>query len=261
MHDFAYHRPRDLAEAEAIYAAAGEARYLAGGQSLIPLLKHRLVRVEALIDLRDVLAGLAGIAKDGDRLVIGAGATHAAVADCSLIPALADLAASIGDVQVRNLGTLGGSLAHNDPAADYAAAALALAAEIRTSRRVLTAEDFLSGMFETALEPGEIVTAASFRVPDRAAYVKLRSPASRYAVVGVMVACFGTEVRAGVTGAAACAFRPVELEGALTRDFRPEAVDPLRWDAADMNDDMHADAAYRAHLVGVLAKRAVAAIH
>ncbi len=263
MYDFTFRRPGSVDEALQAFAASGEARFLAGGQSLVPMLKHRLVQVEDLIDLGKV-PGLDGIGRDGDAVVIGARAVHAAVADSDevrqAIPALAELAGQIGDPQVRNAGTLGGSLANNDPAADYPAAALALGATIRTSKREIAADDFFVGMLETALEDGELIREVSFPVPDKAAYVKFRNPASRYAIVGVFVARFGGDVRVAVTGAAPCVFRATQLEEALRLAFRPDVIAGIPFDPAEMNADMHASAEYRAHLIGVLAKRAVAAI-
>lgn len=263
MHDFSYRRPGTLAAAVAAFADSGDARYLAGGQSLIPMLKHRLAEATDIIDL-GALPGLSGVRVDGGEVAIGALTTHAEVAADAelrrLIPGLAALAGGIGDPAVRNRGTLGGSVAHADPAADYPAALLALGARIRTDRRSIDADAFFTGMLETALEDGEIVTEVAFPVPDRAIYLKFPSPASRYAVVGVMVARRGAEVRVAVTGAAASVFRAVELEEALRLAFRPDVIDGIPLDPSVMNADLHASPEYRAHLVGVLAKRAVAAL-
>ncbi len=263
MHDFRYHRPRSLDEALALFSAAGDARYLAGGQSLIPMMKHRRMQAADIVDL-GALPGLADIRIDEDRVVIGALARHADVAAHpalnEVLPGLTRLAAGIGDRAVRNRGTLGGAIAQNDPAGDYPAALLALGATVHTDRRPIAADDFFTGMSETALAEGEIVTAVEFPRVGRAAYLKFSNPASRYAVVGVMVARTGTQVRVGVTGAGPCVFRAVELEEALRLAFRPDVIDGIPFDPADMNNDLHASADYRAHLIGVLTKRVVAAL-
>ncbi|HYC04741.1 MAG TPA: xanthine dehydrogenase family protein subunit M [Azospirillaceae bacterium] len=262
MYAFDYHRPDSLDEASRLLGAADDPKLLAGGQTLLPALKQRLAQPSDLIDLRRIDA-LRGIDEENGGVTIGAMTTHAELAGSDvvrrLIPALADLAGHIGDPQVRNLGTLGGSICNADPAADYPAALLALGAEVRTVKRRIAAGDFFTGMFETALEEGEIVTAVHFPRPDRAAYAKFRNPASRYAVVGVFIAQAAGEIRVAVTGAAASVFRWTKAEQALTADFSPAALDGLTVDAADLNDDLHARADYRAHLVGVMAKRAVAA--
>jgi carbon-monoxide dehydrogenase medium subunit len=206
---------------------------------------------------------LHGIQHSGDRLLIGALAKHAVVAASELvrarIPALASLANRIGDPQVRNRGTIGGSIANNDPAADYPAAALALDGIVKTNKREIAAEQFFTGMFETALEPNEIVVAVSFAIPERAAYAKQPNPASRYAIAGVMVAELTTGVRVAVTGAAACVFRATEIEDALAKDFRAPALEGITVEATELNSDMHASADYRAHLVVAMARRAVTA--
>jgi aerobic carbon-monoxide dehydrogenase medium subunit len=262
MYGFAYHRPTSLAELKQLLGSVEEARLLAGGQSLIPTLKQRLASPDALIDLKGI-DGMATIERAGDALAIGALVTHAAVAGSPMvrqaIPALADLADGIGDPQVRNRGTLGGSIANNDPAADYPAALLGLGASIQTSERRIAADDFFIRMFETDLEPGEIVTAVSFPIPRRAAYVKFSNPASRYAIVGVFVAETAKGVRVAVTGAAPCVFRLNEAEQALGRSFAPEALDRLRVADKGLNSDIHANSSYRAHLTAVMAKRAVQA--
>jgi aerobic carbon-monoxide dehydrogenase medium subunit len=230
--------------------------------TLLPTMKLRLARPSDIVDLGDI-DELQGIAVDGNAVEIGAGARHADVAASAdvqrLIPALAFLAAQIGDPQVRNRGTLGGSLANSDPAADYPAAVLGLGAMIRTDRREIPADDYFLGMFETALEPDEIVQSVRFPAPKRAGYAKFPNPASRYAIVGVMVAETGDGVRVAVTGAGPCVFRAQAFEAALKREFKAAALDGLDVDAADLNSDLHASAAYRAHLVGVMAKRAVQA--
>jgi carbon-monoxide dehydrogenase medium subunit len=262
MYGFAYHRPTSLADLKRLLGSVDEARLLAGGQTLIPTLKQRLASPDALIDLKGI-GGLASIERAGDALLIGALATHATVAGSSIvrqaIPALARLADGIGDPQVRNRGTLGGSIANNDPAADYPAALVGLGASIQTSERRIAADDFFTRMFETDLEPGEIVTAVSFPIVRRAAYVKFPNPASRFAIVGVFVAETANGIRVAVTGAAPCVFRLKAAEQALGRAFMPEALDRLQVPAAGLNSDIHAGASYRAHLVTVIAKRAVQA--
>lgn len=262
MYDFAYHRAASVEDAVVRHAASADGRYLAGGQTLIPTLKMRLAAPSDVVDIGR-LRGLDSIAIAGDTVSIGALARHADVAaDAALkarIPALAGLAGQIGDAQVRNLGTLGGSLAHNDPAADYPAAALALGATIRTDRRAIAARDFFHGMFETALEPGELITGADFPVPLAAGWAKFRNPASRYAIVGVFVVRTATGVRVAVTGAAPCVFRAESFERALEKDFSKAALDGLSWSAEGLNEDLFADAPYRAHLIGVMTGRAVEA--
>lgn len=259
---FAYHRPASLAEAAALFAASADARYLAGGQTLIPAMKQRLAAPADLIDLGG-LAALAFVRKSGDTLVIGAGTRHFDVAASdavgSAIPALARLASQIGDPAVRHRGTIGGSLANADPAADYPAAALGLGATIVTTARAIAADAFFTGMFSTALAEGEIVTEIAFPLPQKAGYAKFPNPASRYAMVGVFAAKTASGVRVAVTGAGACVFRVPEMEAALAGDFTPEAIAGIRVAADDLNSDIHASAEYRAHLVTAMAKRAVAA--
>ena len=263
MYAFEYHRPGTVADAAAALAGNDEAKLVAGGMTLVPTMKQRLAAPSDLVDLNGI-ADLAGISRDGDHLVIGAMTRHAAVGRSdevkAAIPALAHLAGHIGDAQVRNRGTIGGSLANNDPAADYPAAALALAADIVTDQRTIAADDYFVGMFETALAPTEIVQAIRFPLVDKAGYVKFPNPASRYALVGVFVARHKDgSVRVAVTGAAPSVFRVDAMEAALAADFRPEALDGITVPADGLNADMHASAAYRAHLVSVIAKRAVAA--
>ena len=252
MRDLAYTRPAALADAVAAFSGGGEAAYLAGGHTLIPAMKSRLRLPDTLIDLASL--GLSGIARDGDRLWIGATTTHAAVAaGAAAIPGLARLAGGIGDAQVRGRGTLGGSVANNDPAADYPAACLALDAVIETDRGTHAADDFFQGMFSTALAEGEIITRIGFRVPALSAYAKFRNPASRYAMAGVYVARFADGVRVAVTGAGPGVFRWAEAEAAIA------AGAPLPVLAADdLNSDIHASADYRAHLCGVMLKQALA---
>lgn len=261
MRDFRYHRPGSLDEAVELMRGCEEPRLLAGGQSLLPLMKLDLTRPSDVISLRDV-AELKGIRRDGDTLEIGAAATHDAVHRSeevrSALPALAELAGRIGDPQVRNRGTIGGSVAHADPAADYPAALVALDATVITQRREIPAEEFFQGMFATALEEGEIVTAIRFPLPEAACYAKFANPASKYAVVGVMVARTGGGVRVAVTGAGPGVFRVPEMEAALSADFSPGALDGIPVDASDLVSDDAAGADYRAHLVTVMARRAVA---
>ncbi len=259
---FTYHRAGSLAEAETILKASPEAKLLAGGQTLIAAMKMRLAQPSDLIDISG-LKELSFIRAAGDAIVIGAGTRHFEVAISAevnrLIPALAHLAESIGDPAVRHMGMLGGSLANNDPAADYPAAVLGLDATIRTQRRSIAADDFFTGMFSTALDEGEIVTEVSFPVSARAAYAKFPNPASRYAMAGVFVAKTKSGVRVAVTGAGPCVFRVPEMEAALAADFTPHAIAGIEINAADLNSDIHGSAEYRANLVGVMARRAVAA--
>ncbi len=259
MYQFNYHKPATLSEATSMMVEAEEGMYLSGGMTLIPTLKQRLASPSDVIDLAG-LPGMSGIAIDGDIVSVGAMTRHAEVAASDAIPALAELAGGIGDAHVRNRGTLGGSIANSDPAADYPAAIVALDTTVQTSVGPIPGADFFTGLFETALKEGEIVTAVDFRIPDAAAYEKFPNPASRYAVVGVMVARCGDRVCVGVTGAGSHAFRATALEEALTADFSPGAVDGVSLDSSEFNADLHASAEYRGHLVGVLTKRAVARI-
>jgi len=262
MYDFNYHKPATIDEAKALLDGNDEAKLLSGGMTMLPTMKMRLAQPSDLIDLSGI-DSLSGIEVTGDSVTIGAMTTHAAVAASNdvraAIPALAELAASIGDAQVRNRGTIGGSIANSDPAADYPAAVLGLNATVVTDNREIAADDFFTGMFETALADGEIVTAVRFPKPERAAYAKFPNPASRYAVAGVMVAQSGNDIRVAVTGAGASAFRAGNLEAALAGTFSAAALEGLSIDATELNSDLHASADYRAHLVMVLAKRAVAA--
>jgi len=262
MYAFEYHRPQSLSGAVADLANP-DAKALAGGMTLLPTMKQRLASPTALIDLKSV-PDLAGITREGDNLLIGAMTRHADVARSNVvqaaIPALASLAGGIGDPHVRNMGTIGGSLANNDPSADYPAAALALGATIVTNKRRIGAADFFTGLFETALETGELITQVSFPIPQRAAYVKFPNPASRYALVGVFVAKTAGGARVAVTGAGQNGvFRLSEFESALNANFAPAALDGMSVPADGLNSDLHADADYRAHLIGVMARRAVAA--
>lgn len=260
MTPFAFHRPTSQAAALQLHQAGDDARYLAGGQSLLPAMKLGLAAPSDLIALAQLPGGNA-IAVDGDRLRIGAMTPHAVVAASAQvrqrIPALAALADGIGDPAVRTRGTLGGSLAQNDPAACYPAAVLGLGATVHTDRRQIAGDDFFKGLYETALEPGELITAVSFPVPQRAAYVKFKQPASRFALVGVFVSQGPQGTRVAVTGAGACAFRVAAFEAALAKDWSAQALAGLAVPADELNTDLHASAGYRAHLIGVLAGRAV----
>jgi carbon-monoxide dehydrogenase medium subunit len=260
MYEFTYHRPATLDAVSKILQDNDEARIIAGGMTLIPTMKMRLARPSDLVDLA-AIKGLAGISTKGNAIDIGAMTRHADVARNEAvrksIPALAHLADSIGDAQVRNRGTIGGSLANSDPAADYPAAVLGLDAVITTNKKKIAADDFFKGLFTTALEPNELLLSVSVPVPVRAAYAKFPNPASRYAVVGVMVAETQNGIRVAVTGAGACAFRVSEFEAALAKDFSAEALEGISIDPGDLNSDLHASAAYRAHLIGVMARRAV----
>ncbi len=263
MYAFDYHRPASVSDAGALLAEDEDRVLLAGGMTMIPTLKQRLASPTALVDLRDC-ADLVGITVSGDAVTIGAMTKHGMVGDSAevraAIPALAALAGGIGDPAVRNRGTIGGSIANNDPAADYPAACLALAATIVTDKREIAADDFFQGIFTTALEPGEIITAVRFPKPEKAAYMKFHQPASRYALVGVMVAKTGGGVRVAVTGAGQDGvFRQAEMEAALAASFTPEALDGITVSADGLNEDIHGDPDYRAHLIKVMAKRAVAA--
>jgi len=259
---FTYRRAKSLSDAEALFANAPDAKFLAGGQTLIPTMKMRLAQPSELIDL-SAIKELSFVRGSGDTVTVGAGTKHHEVAVSPevrrAIPALSELAEGIGDPAVRNMGTLGGSLANNDPAADYPAAALALSASIKTTKRSISADDFFIGMFETVLEDGEIITEVSFQVPERAAYVKFPNPASRYALAGVFVAKSKNSVRVAVTGAGPCVFRVPEMEDALAKRFVPNAIAGISIPPVDLNSDIHASNEYRAHLVNVMAKRAVAA--
>lgn len=264
MHETRYHRPSSLAEAASLLSGATDGRYLSGGQTLIPTMKHRLATPTDLIDLSR-LSELKGISENGGVLAIGAATTHAEVATSdtvkAAIPALAALAGAIGDPAVRHKGTIGGSLANNDPGADYPAAALGLGATIHTDKRAIAADDFFKGMFDTALEDGEIVTRIEFPIPTKAAYQKFHNAASRYALTGVFVAVTGGGVRVAVTGAGASGvFRADGIEAALSGAFAADAIEGVTVDDSDMLSDIHGSAEYRANLVKVLAQRAVASI-
>lgn len=261
MYSFDYVRPTSIADA-ASALAHGDAKLLAGGQTLLPTLKQRLARTQMVVDLR-AIPDLKGIRKQGDTLTIGAMTTHSEVADsadvASAIPALAELASEIGDLQVRNVGTIGGSLANDDPAADYPAGVLALGATIVTDKRQIAADDYFQGLFATALEPDEIITAVSFPIPRRAGYSKFAQRASRFALVGVFVADTEGGVRVAVTGAGDNGvFRSQALEAALASDFSPAAAASVAVSGSGLLSDLHASADYRAALIPVAAERAVA---
>ena len=261
MQPFNYHRPSSLAQAVALHQGVEDAAYLSGGQTLLPTLNQRLAAPSDLIDLA-AIEDLAGIDVSDGRVRIGALTRHADVAASPAVrgalPALADLAGRIGDPQVRNRGTIGGALANSDPAADYPAAVLALNAVIRTDRREIPGDDYFRGLFETALAPGEVIVRIDFAAPARAAYRKFPNPASRFAVVGVMAADYGDAVRVGVTGAGPCAFRALAFEAALAENLDPRALQEVEIEGVVFNSDLHASAEYRAHLVKVMAQRAVA---
>ncbi|PDT46559.1 carbon monoxide dehydrogenase [Sinorhizobium fredii] len=262
MYATTYHKPRTLVEAVALYESSDEPTYLSGGHTLIPTLKNRLAAPQHLIDLR-AIPELSGIAVTSDTVVIGAATKHAAVAASkevkAAIPALAGLAGSIGDVQVRHMGTIGGSTANNDPAADYPSAVLSLDAILHTDRREIPADEYFQGLYTTALEPGEILVRLEFRIPDIAGYAKFRNPASRYAMAAAFVSKHRDgHVRVAITGAGnEGVFRWTEAEERLTESLTAEALDGLAIDPSRMMGDMHAPADYRAHLVTVMARRAV----
>src|SRR5499427_2745946 len=262
MYAFEYQRAKSVADAAAALAKTG-GKALAGGQSLVGAMKLRLANPGTLVDLSGI-AELKGIKKEGDAIVIGALTIHAEVASSPVvkqaIPALAAVAEGIGDRQVRNRGTLGGSIANNDPAADYPAAVLGLGATVQTNKRKIAADDFFRGMYETALAADEIITTVSFPVPKKAAYAKFPQPASRFALVGVFVAQTGGGVRVAVTGAAPHVHRAKPIEDALAKNFTADAAKVVKIPAGHLNSDLHGSAEYRAHLVSVLASRAVAAM-
>lgn len=261
MKSFDYHKPSSVPEAVALLAKKSESLPIAGGMSLLPTMKQRLAAPQVLIDLSGI-AALKGIMAGNDAIAIGAMTRHVDVARspavAKALPALAQLAGSIGDPAVRNRGTIGGSLANNDPAADYPAAVLALGATIATNTREIAADQFFRGMFETALKPGELITAVKFPLPTVAGYAKVQNAASRFALVGVFVAKFSSGVRVAVTGAGPGVFRVPVFEAALSKRFEPGAINGHGVDPAVLNSDIHAEAAFRAHLIGVMAKRAVA---
>jgi carbon-monoxide dehydrogenase medium subunit len=260
MYAFNFERPSTTADAVKL-GSAGGAKLLAGGQTLLASMKLRLANPESLVDLGGV-AELSGIRREGNALVIGAMTRHADVASSAevkaALPALADLAGGIGDRHVRAMGTIGGSVANNDPAACYPSAVLALGGTVHTTQRKIAADDFFQGMFTTALKDGELITAVSFPVAKKAAYMKFKQPASRFALIGVFVAQTDAGVRVAVTGGGNGVFRHAGLEQALARSFTPQAAAAVKVEAGDLSSDLHASAAYRANLIGVMTQRAVA---
>jgi aerobic carbon-monoxide dehydrogenase medium subunit len=260
MYAFEYQRPTD--RNAAVAAFKGDTRYLAGGQSLVQAMKLRLSQNERLVDLGGV-ADLKGIKVDGSGVTIGAMTTHATVAASSdvkkAIPALAELAGGIGDLMVRNMGTIGGSIAHADPAACYPSALLGLGATVHTTQRTIAADAFFTGLYETALKPGELITAVQFPMPQKAAYIKYKQPASRFALIGVFVSLGAGGVRVAVTAAKSCVYREATIEAALAKSFTPEAARAVAVSPAGINADLHGSAQYRAAMISVMASRAVAA--
>jgi len=259
MYAFTYERPASLSDALKLTSSGAQA--LAGGQTLLASMKQRLSSPETLVDLSKI-AELKDIKLDGQSLVIGAMVKHAQVAESDLVkkhlPALAELAGQIGDKQVRAMGTLGGSVANNDPSACYPSAVLALGATVHTDRRSIAADDFFQGMFTTALESGELITSISFPLPKKAVYLKFKQQASRFAMVGVFLAQTQQGVRVAITGASSQGvFRHHGLEDALNKSFTPEAAAAVAIDDSDLNTDIHASAKYRAHLISVQTQRAV----
>jgi carbon-monoxide dehydrogenase medium subunit len=262
MYNFTFHRPTGLRQASNMLGKLEEAKVLAGGQTLIPTMKLRLASPTNIVDLNG-LEDLSGIELKGRSIVIGAMTRHADVATSAVVkenlPALAYLAGLVGDPAVRHRGTLGGSIANNDPNADYPAGCLGLGATIHTTKRKIESDDFFKGMFETALEPDEIITKVSFPLAKKAGYEKFRNQASRFALVGVFVSKRGSEIRVAVTGAGANGvFRVPSFEEALKKRFAPKSLEGLTIPVDGMNADIHGSAEYRAHLVGVMARRAVA---
>lgn len=260
MYAFDYVRPKSVDEVASLLTEDDDAKILAGGMSFLPTMKLRLAQPSKVIDL-NALKDLREIKEEANGITIGAMATHGAVAYSPLvkrvIPGLAHMVEDIGDAQVKNRGTIGGSIANNDPAADYPAAVVALGATIRTNRREIDGEAFFTGMFETALEQGEIITAVHFPKPESCAYAKFRNPASRFALVGVFIAKRSDGIRVTVAGAGPVVFRVPAIEEALTKDFRAAAIDAVEVSADGLNSDIHAAADYRAHLIKVMAKRAL----
>lgn len=262
MYETNYHRPANVEDAVRLFENSDDPQFLSGGQTLLPTMKQRLAAPSDVIDIKQIEA-LGGIVVSADTVTIGSAVTHSEVASSAdvskAIPALADLASHIGDPHVRNMGTLGGSVANNDPAADYPSAVLALNATIHTNKRSLSAADFFTGMFETALDDGELITKISFKIPAKAAYSKFANPASRYAMAGVFVAQHTDgAIRVAVTGAGSDGvFRHEELEAALADNRSGDAVTNITVDESNMLSDIHGSAAYRANLVKVMAKRAL----
>lgn len=263
MHNTTYHKAGSAADAAALLSNGDDAVLLSGGQTLIPTMKARLAAPSDLVDVSGA-ADMRGITVSGNTVTIGAAMTHAEVAGNAelrgVCASICNLAGGIGDPAVRNRGTIGGSVANNDPAADYPAAMLALGATIKTNAREISADDFFTGMFDTALDEGEIITAVSFTAPAKGAYAKFPNPASRYAMCGVFVASGDGGVRVAVTGAGSDGvFRAGDMETALASNFSADAINGATVNAGDMLSDLHGDGAYRANLVKVMAKRAVTA--
>lgn len=262
MYDFAYHRASNIADAVSQISGADDGNFLAGGHTLLPTLKLRLAQPSDLVDLQDI-EDLKGVIALDTGVTIKAMTTHETVANSvdvqKTIPALASLAGGIGDPHVRARGTIGGSIANNDPAADYPAAVVGLGATIKTDKREIAGDDFFVGMFDTELDDGELITEVNFPEADKAAYYKFKNPASRFAIVGVFVAQIGGGVRVAVTGAAPCVFRVTEMESALAGNFSADAIKDISIPEDNLNSDIHAQADYRAHLVNVCARRAVEA--
>ncbi|WP_367716108.1 xanthine dehydrogenase family protein subunit M [Nitratireductor sp. GISD-1A_MAKvit] len=261
MYDVTYHRPTSVEDAVAKFSAASDGQLLAGGQTLLPTMKHRLAAPSDLIDLRGI-SGLSGVEVSGRNVTIGAMTSHAAVAEnaelAKVCPAIVRLAGGIGDPAVRHQGTIGGSIANNDPSADYPAGLLALSATIHTNQRQIAADDFFTGLFSTALDEGEIITAVSFVAPDACGYAKFPNPASRYAMTGVFVSKGSGAVRVAITGAGSDGvFRHDGLEQALAKEWSAAAVDGVTISPDNLMSDIHCDAAYRANLIKAMAKRAV----
>jgi len=261
MYDFNYKRATSNQDATDSIAAAEEGKFVAGGMTLLPTLKLRLAKPSDLVDLAD-LDGLVGITVDDNTVTIGAMTPHAVVNSSpevqKAIPGLAELAGMIGDPMVRNRGTIGGSIANNDPAADYPSAVVGLGATVHTNKREIAGDDFFTDLFDTALEDDELVTKVVFPIPEKAAYMKFPNPASRYAIVGTFVSQGPQGTRVAVTGAGPCVFRQSEMESALDANFASEAVENIKQSDDGLNSDIHASAEYRAHLVTIMAKRAVA---
>jgi carbon-monoxide dehydrogenase medium subunit len=260
MYPFEYHKAQSVEDAVARVSRSDDGKFLAGGMTLIPTMKQRLAAPDVLVDLAS-LDSLNGIRREAGDIVIGAMTTHAAVERSPLVhahhPGLAQLAAVIGDPQVRNRGTLGGSVANADPAADYPAALLGLSATIITDKRTIAADDFFIDLFETALEEHEVITEVRFPVAEKSGYKKFPNPASHYPIVGVFIAVRENRVRVAVTGAAGCVFRCTEAESMLEQQFSADALAGLTIDSQEFNEDIHATADYRAHLIGVMARRLI----
>ena len=262
MYDFTYHRPTSIEEAAKLLATKPDAKAMSGGMSLLPSMKLRLSQWTDIIDLA-AIPGLSGIREDNGAIIIGARTRHYDVASSELLhaklPVLAELAEGIGDPLVRNRGTIGGSIANADPAADYPSSVLGLGATIITNKRQIAGDDFFTGLFETALQPDEIITALRYPIPQRAAYMKYPQPASRYAIVGAFVAQTQQGVRVAITGAASHVFRITDYEAALSKSFTASALEAVTPRLPALNSDLHASADYRAHVITEMVRRAVEA--